>query len=79
MRALVRRGPRHAFGRPRVAGRNISVAVILDRLAAGETVEEVAKDYGLTREHVVAAAHYELGRLERHQGKVWRELVADIP
>lgn len=77
MRALVRRGPKHAFGAARVAGRNISTAVILDRLHAGETVEEVAKDYGLTREHVVAAAHYELGRLERHAGRVWREMVAD--
>lgn len=77
MRALVRRGPKHAFGQARVVGRNISVAVILDRLHAGESVEEVAKDYSLTREQVVAAAHYELGRLERHAGKTWRDMVAD--
>lgn len=28
-------------------------------------------------EDLVAAAHYELGRLERHHGKTWRDMVAD--
>lgn len=79
MRALVRRGPHYAFGRSRVAGRNIWTSIILGRLYAGETVEEVAKDYDLDREYVIAAAHYELGRLERHAGRVWRDLVADEP
>lgn len=45
--------PEIAFGRPVVSDAFISTRSILDRIDAGETVEEIAGDYGLTREAVV--------------------------
>ena len=39
--------PRIAFGRPIIARRGISTAVIVDRINAGEGADEIAEDYGL--------------------------------
>ncbi len=39
--------PRIAFGRPIIARRGISTAVIVDRINAGELADEIAEDYDL--------------------------------
>ena len=49
---------RRAFGRPIVSRRGVSIAAIVDRIDAGETVEVVARDYGLEREEVEEAIIY---------------------
>lgn len=50
---------RRAFGRPIIARRGISTAVIVDRLDAGEPVETLIMDYGLSRDEIDVAVHYE--------------------
>jgi len=51
--------PEISFGRPVVSKAFISTRSIIDRIDAGETVEDVARDYNLTREVVEEAVVYE--------------------
>lgn len=39
--------PRRAFGKPTVAGSGVQIEVIIDRLRAGESVSQLAAEYGL--------------------------------
>ena len=45
-------------GKPVIKGTRVSVNVILGSLAAGMTLEEVAEEYGITKEDVLAAVEY---------------------
>lgn len=45
-------------GKPVITGTRVPVEVILGHLAAGESVETVASEYGITREDVLAALAY---------------------
>lgn len=51
--------PAIAFGRPVILRAGVSTVTIADRLDAGETVDELAKDYGLERTEIEQAAVYE--------------------
>lgn len=51
--------PEIAFGRPIVVRAGITTQAIVDRIDAGETIEEVASDYGLGREDIEQAVFYE--------------------
>ena len=51
--------PQISFGRPVVSGAFISTRSIVDRIDGGENVDEVARDYNLTREVVEEAVVYE--------------------
>ena len=51
--------PRISFGRPVVQSAFISTRSIADRIDAGESVEDLAKDYAITREEIEQAAIYE--------------------
>lgn len=51
--------PHISFGRPVVVSKGISTAVIAERIDVGETVEDLALDYGLEEEEVEAALLYE--------------------
>ena len=46
------------FGRPVIRGTRVPVDVVVGKLAAGMTIEEVGAEYGLTREDVLAALAY---------------------
>lgn len=46
------------FGRPVIRGTRVPVEVVVGKLAGGMTVEEVAEEYALTREDVLAALAY---------------------
>jgi uncharacterized protein (DUF433 family) len=46
------------FGRPVIQGTRVPVELVVGKLAGGMTVEEVAEEYGLTREDVLAALAY---------------------
>lgn len=48
-----------AFGRPIIARRGISTAVIVDRIDAGEKEEAIAADYDLTHDEIEVALDYE--------------------
>jgi len=49
-----------SFGRPVLAGTGIATAVLAERFKAGESVEELAKDYGRTALDIQEALRYEL-------------------
>jgi uncharacterized protein (DUF433 family) len=44
--------PRRAFGRPTLAGSGIRTQVIVDRINAGESVADLAEDYGLPQSQI---------------------------
>lgn len=51
--------PGVSFGRPVVAGSGITTSVLVHRVDAGETIEELADDYGLTEGQIEAALIFE--------------------
>lgn len=52
--------PRISFGRPVIDGTGVRTEVIANRLKAGESVRELAKDYGLEIGKIEEAIRYEL-------------------
>ena len=51
--------PQRMLGKPVIRGTRITVEILLEKLAAGETVEDVLLDYPrLTRDDVLAALAY---------------------
>lgn len=48
-----------AFGRPVLAKNGISTSAIVDRMDAGETVDELAEDYEISPDEVMQAVYYE--------------------
>jgi|SRR5579863_3226320 len=52
--------PRISFGRPVLAGTGIATAVIAERLKAGETIDQLAEDYGRQAHEIEEAIRYEL-------------------
>jgi len=52
--------PYVAFGRPVLTGTGIPTAVIADRYKAGESIDELAEDYGQDRFHIEEAIRCEL-------------------
>jgi uncharacterized protein (DUF433 family) len=51
--------PRVSFGRPTLAGSGVSTEALIGRIDAGESIEELARDYDLTVPQVEAAILYE--------------------
>src|SRR5258705_259005 len=49
---------RHAFGRPTIAHRNLTVEVIADRFKAGDSIDLLVKDYDLSKEQVEVALRW---------------------
>lgn len=52
--------PSISFGRPVIEGKGISTHAIESRIASGESIIHVAKDYGLTKEEVREALVFEV-------------------
>ncbi len=50
--------PEVRHGKPVIKGTRVPVDVILGSLAGGMSVEEVAKEYGISKEDVLAAIEY---------------------
>ena len=46
------------FGKPVIKGTRVSVVAVVGKVAAGMNVDEVAQEYGLTRDDVLAALSY---------------------
>ncbi len=46
------------FGKPVIKGTRVDVVTVLGHLAAGDTLEDVMREYGLAREDVLAAIAY---------------------
>ncbi len=65
--ALIQSDPKIMFGKPVVAGTRVTVELILDKLAAGESIEQLLEAHPrLTREGVLAALSFAAGTL-RHE------------
>ena len=54
--------PRVAFGRPVILGTGVTTLTIAERFDAGESIEELAADYGRPREQIEEAVRCELTR-----------------
>ena len=50
--------PNIQFGKPVIEGTRTPVDVVIGHLAAGMTIEEIIKEYRLTREQILAALQY---------------------
>ena len=51
--------PQILFGKPVVAGTRVSVELILDKLGAGDSYEDILADYPhLTRDSILAAVRF---------------------
>jgi uncharacterized protein (DUF433 family) len=50
--------PAVRFGRPTIQGTRVPVDLVLAKLSGGMTAQEVASEYELTREDVLAALAY---------------------
>jgi len=64
--AVIAIDPREALGRPIVVRQGISTAIIADRVGGGESVEELAHEYGLEPRETEEAIVYE--RAARSRG-----------
>lgn len=52
------------FGKPIIKGTRVAVATVLGHLAAGDVPDEVADDYGITKDDVLACLAYALQLVE---------------
>jgi uncharacterized protein (DUF433 family) len=52
------------FGKPVIEGTRVPVSVIVGAVAAGDSWEEIAREYGITDEDIRAALAYAANRLE---------------
>jgi len=50
--------PEIRFGKPCLTGTRLDVATLVGALAAGESLESVQENYGITREQLLAALSY---------------------
>lgn len=57
--------PRVAFGRPVLAGTGIPTALVAERYKAGETMEDLAKDYERDRVDIEEAVRCELNSIRK--------------
>jgi uncharacterized protein (DUF433 family) len=46
------------FGKPVIAGTRVPVDLVVSKIAGGMMIEEVMREYDLTREQVQAVLHY---------------------
>ena len=54
-------------GRPVIRGTRVPVEVVVGQVAAGETIESIADDYGITRDDVLAALAYAAKRIANEE------------
>lgn len=59
--------PRVQHGKPVIRGTRVPVVRILGELASGTTREEIAREYGVTVEDIVAAVSYAAELVEQEQ------------
>jgi uncharacterized protein (DUF433 family) len=68
--------PNVLHGQVVIEGTRVPVQIILGHLSAGDSVAELAEDYGVTREDVLAclayAAHVVGGKRLKRASKVWK-------
>jgi len=59
--SLITADPKVMLGKPVIAGTRITVELVLEKIAAGESVQQILQSYPhLTREGILAAVEYAL-------------------
>ncbi len=51
-------GPEIQFGKPVIEGTRVPVSVVVGAVAAGDSIESIAREYGITAEDIRAALSY---------------------
>jgi uncharacterized protein (DUF433 family) len=59
--------PNVRFGKPVIRGTRVPVDLVVGKLAGGMTQEQVADEYGITKEDVLAALAYSARTLSEDQ------------
>ncbi len=59
--------PAICHGQPVIKGTRVLAARLVGHVGAGDSIDEVAKDYGVTREDVLAAIAFAAQSLEREE------------
>lgn len=59
--------PEVRHGKPVIRGTRVAVDLVLGSLAGGMTAEDVAQEYGITREDVMAALAYATNLVAKEQ------------
>jgi len=54
------------FGKPVIEGTRVPVSLVLGKLAAGMTYEEVMQEYAITRDDILSVLRYAQELVERH-------------
>lgn len=50
--------PEIQFGKPVIEGTRVPVSVVVGAVAAGDSIESIAREYGITAEDIRAALSY---------------------
>ncbi|MCS6908188.1 MAG: DUF433 domain-containing protein [Anaerolineales bacterium] len=58
------------FGKPVIRGTRVPVELVIAKLSGGMAVQEVAEEYGITQEDVLAALGYAAQRLAMEEVRV---------
>jgi uncharacterized protein (DUF433 family) len=56
--------PQVRFGKPVIAGSRVPVSTIVGAVAAGDSWQEIAREYGITEDDIRAALTYAAQRTE---------------
>ena len=65
---FIHQDPKVLLGKPVFIGTRISVEMILEEMAAGDSAEQIMKSYpNLGREHILAALSYAAAALKRDE------------
>ena len=56
--------PQVRFGKPVIEGTRVPVSVVVGAVAAGDSWNEIAQEYGITEDDIRAALAYAANRLE---------------
>lgn len=60
------------FGRPVIRGTRVPVDLVVGKVAGGMTIEDVAREYEITREDVLAALAYAAKMVAEEQVRLTR-------
>jgi len=65
MNSRIEIDPHRCHGKPVVCGTRTPVSVVLGAIAAGDSIEEIARDYDITPDDVRACVGFSLDNSER--------------
>jgi uncharacterized protein (DUF433 family) len=65
MHARIEIDPHRCHGKPVVAGTRTPVSVVLGALAAGDSIEDIARDYAITPDDVHACVAFAREEIDR--------------